>query len=33
MDGFINIVTMNGKSDVSRAKKIIAAGGHPGEEA
>jgi hypothetical protein len=33
MDGFIRIVTMNGKSDVSGAKKIIAAGGHPGEEA
>jgi len=33
MDGFIGIVTMNGKSDVSRAKKIIAAGGHPGGEA
>jgi hypothetical protein len=33
MDGFIRIVTMNGKSDVSGAKKIIAAGGHPGGEA
>jgi hypothetical protein len=33
MDGFIRIVTMNGKSDVSKAKKIIAAGGHPGGEA
>ena len=33
MDGFVRIVTMNGKSDVSRAKKVIAAGGHPGGEA
>jgi len=32
IDGFIRIVTMNGKSDVSTAKKI-AAGGHPGGEA
>jgi len=33
MDGFIKIITMNGKSDVSGAKKIIAAGGNPGGEA
>jgi hypothetical protein len=33
MDGFIGIITMNGKSDVSKAKRIIAAGGHPGGEA
>ena len=33
MGGFIGIITMNGKSDVSGAKKVIAAGGHPGEEA
>jgi len=33
MDGFVKIITMNGKSDVSKAKKIIAAGGHPGGEA
>ena len=33
MDGFVRIVTMNGKSDISKAKKIIAAGGHPGGEA
>ena len=33
MDGFVKIVTMNEKSDVSKAVKIIAAGGHPGGEA
>ena len=33
MDGFIRIIIMNGKSDISRAKKIIAARGHPGGEA
>ena len=33
MEGFVRIVTMNEKSDVSKAKKIIAAGGHPGGEA
>jgi hypothetical protein len=33
MDSFVRIVTMNGKSDMSKAKKIIAAGGHPGGEA
>ena len=33
MDGFIKIITMNRKSNVLKAKKIIAAGGHPGEEA
>ena len=33
MDGFVKIVTMNEKSDVSRAKKNIAAGGRPGGEA
>ena len=33
MNGFIRIITMNGKSDVSGAKIIIAAGGHPGGEA
>jgi len=33
MDNFVRIVTMNRKSDVSGAKKIIAAGGHPGGEA
>ena len=33
MEGFLKIVTMNEKSDISRAKKIIAAGGYPGGEA
>ena len=33
MEGFLKIVTMNEKSDISKAKKIIAAGGHPGGEA
>ena len=33
MEGFMKIVTMNERSDISRAKKIIAAGGHPGGEA
>ena len=31
-EGFMKIIIMNGKSDISRAKNI-AAGGHPGEEA
>ena len=33
MENFIKIVTMNEKSDISRGKKVIAAGGYPGEEA
>jgi hypothetical protein len=33
MDSFEKIVTMNGISDLSGAKKVIAAGGHPGGEA
>jgi len=33
MDNLIKIITMNGKSDISKAKKFIAAGGHPGREA
>jgi len=33
MDNLERIVAMNGITDLSRAKKIIAAGGHPGEEA
>jgi hypothetical protein len=33
MDGLVRIITMNGKTDISKAKKIIAAGGHPGGEA
>ena len=33
MDNLEKIVTMNGITDLTRAKKIIAAGGHPGEEA
>jgi hypothetical protein len=33
MEGFEKIVTMNKISDLSRAKKVIAAGGHPGGEA
>jgi hypothetical protein len=33
MTNFERIVTMNEISDLSRAKKIIAAGGHPGGEA
>ena len=33
MSGFEKIVTMNGKSDLTKAKKYIAAGGHPGGEA
>ena len=33
MEGFLKIVTMNEKSDISRAIKIIAAGGNPGGEA
>ena len=33
MDNFEKIVTMNEISDLSKAKKVIAAGGHPGGEA
>jgi hypothetical protein len=33
MGNLERIVNMNGKSDLSRAKKIIAAGGYPGGEA
>jgi len=33
MENLERIVNMNGKSDLSNAKKIIAAGGHPGDEA
>jgi hypothetical protein len=33
MNRFEKIVTMNEISDLSRAKKVIAAGGHPGGEA
>jgi hypothetical protein len=33
MENLERIVTMNGITDLSRAKKIIAAGGHPGGEA
>jgi hypothetical protein len=33
MDNFEKIVIMNGISDLSGAKKVIAAGGHPGGEA
>ena len=33
MEGFLKIVTIKEKSDISGAKKIIAAGGHPGGEA
>ena len=33
MENFEKIVTMNGITDLSKAKKIIAAGGHPGGEA
>ena len=33
MENLQRIVNMNGKSDLSRAKKIIAAGGYPGGEA
>ena len=33
MENLERIVNMNGLSDLSRAKKIIAAGGHPGWEA
>jgi hypothetical protein len=33
MEGFEKIVTMNGISDLSGAKKVIAAGGRPGGEA
>ena len=33
MENLERIVNMNGLSDLSRAKKIIAAGGHPGGEA
>ena len=32
MENLERIVIMNGKTDLSRAKKIIAAGGHPGGE-
>ena len=30
LSGFIKIVTMNRKTDISKAEKYIAAGGHPG---
>jgi hypothetical protein len=33
MEGFEKIVTMNGISDLSKARKVIAAGGRPGGEA
>jgi hypothetical protein len=33
MENFERIITMNGKTDLTGAKKIIAAGGHPGGEA
>jgi hypothetical protein len=33
MENFERIVTMNGITDTTRAKKIIAAGGYPGGEA
>jgi hypothetical protein len=33
MENFERIVTTNEKTDISKAKKIIAAGGNPGEEA
>jgi hypothetical protein len=33
MDKFEKIITMNEISDLSGAKKVIAAGGHPGGEA
>jgi hypothetical protein len=33
MNNLERIVNMNGKTDLSRVKKIIAAGGHPGGEA
>ena len=33
MENLERIVIMNGKTDLSKAKKIIAAGGHPGGEA
>ncbi|GHT44325.1 hypothetical protein AGMMS49921_13890 [Endomicrobiia bacterium] len=33
MDNFERIITMNGISDLSGAKKVLAAGGHPGGEA
>jgi hypothetical protein len=33
MEGLEKIVTMNGISDLSKARKVIAAGGHPGGEA
>ena len=33
MENLERIVNMNGISDLSKAKKIIAAGGHPGDEA
>jgi hypothetical protein len=33
MAGFEKIVTMNEISDLSKAKRVIAAGGHPGGEA
>ena len=33
MENLERIVIMNGKTDLSRAKKFIAAGGHPGGEA
>ncbi|MDR2608515.1 MAG: hypothetical protein LBC57_09000 [Treponema sp.] len=32
MEGFERIVTMNRISDLSGARKVIAAGGHPGGE-
>jgi len=32
MENLVRIVNMNGSSDLSRAKKVIAAGGHPGGE-
>jgi len=32
MENLERIVIMNGKTDLSRAKKIIAVGGHPGGE-
>ena len=33
MENLERIVNMNGISDLSRAKRVIAAGGHPGDEA
>jgi hypothetical protein len=33
MENFERIVTMNEITDLTKAKKIIAAGGHPGGEA